>query len=83
MAIEKVHIYKNTTIIQDEILAHRLGLIPLQADPRLFEYHTDETAEYSENDSLEFQLKVKCVLNKEPSNSSCADDLYENNKGKL
>lgn len=38
MAIEKVMIYNNTTLLQDEILAHRLGLIPLKADPRLFEY---------------------------------------------
>lgn len=38
MAIEKVHIQNNTSIIQDEVLAHRLGLIPLKADPRLFEY---------------------------------------------
>ena len=38
MAIEKVHIHNNTSIIQDEVLAHRLGLIPIKADPRLFEY---------------------------------------------
>lgn len=38
MAVEKVFIYNNTSIIQDEILAHRLGLIPIKADPRLFEY---------------------------------------------
>lgn len=38
MAIEKVMIKNNTSIIQDEVLAHRLGLIPLKADPRLFEY---------------------------------------------
>lgn len=38
MAIEKVFIYNNTSIIQDEILAHRLGLVPIKADPRLFEY---------------------------------------------
>ncbi|KAJ8308705.1 hypothetical protein KUTeg_013579 [Tegillarca granosa] len=35
MAIEKVFIYNNTSIIQDEVLAHRLGLIPIKADPRL------------------------------------------------
>ena len=30
MAIEKVYIYNNTSIIQDEILEHRMGLIPLK-----------------------------------------------------
>ena len=38
MAIEKVFVYNNTSLLQDEVLAHRLGLIPLKADPRLFEY---------------------------------------------
>lgn len=38
MAIEKVLIANNTSVIQDEVLAHRLGLIPINADPRLFEY---------------------------------------------
>lgn len=36
MAIEKVYILNNTSIIQDEVLAHRLGLIPINADPRKF-----------------------------------------------
>ncbi|KOB73921.1 DNA-directed RNA polymerase, partial [Operophtera brumata] len=43
MAIEKVMIKNNTSIIQDEVLAHRLGLIPLKADPRaedLYENHS-------------------------------------------
>lgn len=30
LAIEDVFIYQNTSIIQDEVLAHRLGLIPLR-----------------------------------------------------
>lgn len=38
MAIEKVLMVNNTSVIADEVLAHRLGLIPLNADPRLFEY---------------------------------------------
>lgn len=38
MAIEKVLIANNTSVIQDEVLAHRLGLIPIIVDPRLFEY---------------------------------------------
>ena len=36
MAIEKVFINNNTSIIQDEVLAHCLGLIPIKADPRKF-----------------------------------------------
>jgi len=38
MAIEKVTIYQNTSIIADEVLAHRLGLIPILADPNDFIY---------------------------------------------
>ncbi|CAH0550527.1 unnamed protein product [Brassicogethes aeneus] len=80
MAIEKVHILNNTSIIQDEVLAHRLGLIPLKADPRLFENKTDANAEHNENDSLEFELKIKCSNNKDQSikNSSRTEDMYKN-----
>lgn len=60
MAIEKVYIYNNTTIIQDEVLAHRLGLIPLKADPRFFEYKIDQNEEGTDNDTLEFELKFRC-----------------------
>lgn len=38
MAIEKVLVANNTSVIQDEVLAHRMGLIPIAADPRLFEF---------------------------------------------
>ena len=30
--------------LQDEVLAHRLGLIPLNADPTLFEFKTRKDA---------------------------------------
>lgn len=65
MAIEKVHIFNNTSIMQDEVLAHRLGLIPLKADPRLFEYKFDGDDETQDN-CLEFELKVKCTKTKDP-----------------
>lgn len=38
MAVDKVFVYNNTTVIPDEILAHRLGLIPFKANPSLFQY---------------------------------------------
>ena len=43
MAIEKVNMWQNTSIIPDENLAHRMGLIPIKADPRLFENHVKST----------------------------------------
>lgn len=79
MAIEKVHVYNNTSIIQDEVLVHRLGLIPLKADPRQFEFKPDPTAEASERDTLEFELKIKCTWDKDSQNSTIANDMYKNN----
>ena len=38
MAIERVYVRNNTSIIQDEVLSHRLGLIPLDVDPTEFEF---------------------------------------------
>lgn len=38
MAIERVLFANNTSVVQDEVLAHRLGLVPILVDPRLFEY---------------------------------------------
>ncbi|XP_026743186.1 DNA-directed RNA polymerases I and III subunit RPAC1 [Trichoplusia ni] len=79
MAIEKVMIKNNTSIIQDEVLAHRLGLIPLKADPRLFEYRPEDATEGTEFNTLEFSLKVRCSVNKnQPKDSYRAEDLYEN-----
>ncbi|XP_049535513.1 DNA-directed RNA polymerases I and III subunit RPAC1 [Anopheles darlingi] len=79
MAIEKVHIYNNTSIIQDEVLAHRLGLIPLRADPRMFEYKANETDPPTAQDSLEFELKVKCTRkNKDSTEVTNNDNMYRN-----
>lgn len=54
MAIEKVFVANNTSVIQDEVLAHRLGLVPIKVDPRLFDYK-------SGIDCGKF-LQVKCLL---------------------
>uniref|UniRef100_A0A8D3D8Q7 DNA-directed RNA polymerase RpoA/D/Rpb3-type domain-containing protein n=1 Tax=Scophthalmus maximus TaxID=52904 RepID=A0A8D3D8Q7_SCOMX len=76
MAIEKVFIYNNTSIVQDEVLAHRLGLIPIKADPRLFEYRNTEG---SEIDTIQLQLKIKCSRNPRASkDSSDPRELYLN-----
>ncbi|KAL3508348.1 hypothetical protein ACH5RR_027749 [Cinchona calisaya] len=59
MAIEKVLIANNTSVIQDEVLAHRLGLIPLQVDPRLFEYMSENDIP-NEKNTIVFKLHAQC-----------------------
>lgn len=38
VAIEHVYVWNNTSIVQDEVLAQRLGLIPLAIDPRMLDF---------------------------------------------
>jgi len=89
MAIEKVFIYNNTSIIQDEILSHRLGLVPLKADPRLFQMKptsistedaakkTDEElvedAEGTPENTIIYELKVRCKRNPTANNPKSRD----------
>ena len=61
MAIEKVEMWQNTSIIPDENLAHRMGLIPLAVDPRLFEYKASQNKAYDATNSLRFRLHVACT----------------------
>ena len=61
MAIEKVEMWQNTSIIPDENLAHRLGLIPLAVNPRLFEYKASQNKAYDASNSLRFRLHVVCT----------------------
>lgn len=36
MAIDRVVVYQNTSVISDDILVHRLGLIPFNIDASQF-----------------------------------------------
>ncbi|KAL5463431.1 hypothetical protein EMCRGX_G032326 [Ephydatia muelleri] len=88
MAIEKVYILNNTSIIQDEVLAHRLGLIPINADPRKFK--TLSPMQMGENwpetpsadHMIEFTLKVKCSHNAHAlKGSRDPEQLYSDSQG--
>jgi len=43
MAIEEVIFYENSSIMHDEILAHRLGLIPLKTDLKTYNFVSECT----------------------------------------
>jgi len=59
MAIETVYIENNTSIIHDEVLAHRMGLIPLNVDARLFN-PIEEGDDANDLNTLVFRLEVTC-----------------------
>jgi len=93
MAVDRVFIYNNTSVIQDEVLAHRLGLIPFKADHRLFEMHkkssekakdADEDPMKVDQDTLVFKLQIKCKKNPRYKSSgadiSGDDDVYIDHK---
>lgn len=74
MAIESVFVYSNTSIMHDEILAHRLGLVPIRANPLEFNYAGDDD-ELDEDNHIMFELKVKCTRNPD-----AADDETDTQK---
>ncbi|KAL6639460.1 hypothetical protein ACP70R_023190 [Stipagrostis hirtigluma subsp. patula] len=59
MAIEKIFMVDNTSVIADEVLSHRLGLIPLDADPRRFEYMSENDVP-NERNTIVYKLHVSC-----------------------
>ncbi|KAL8680338.1 MAG: hypothetical protein Q9186_003459 [Xanthomendoza sp. 1 TL-2023] len=70
LAIEYVFVHNNTSTVQDEVLSHRLGLIPLTGNPAgiqwLHQYRkpTDEDPEGSgvqDNNTIVMKLKVECT----------------------
>lgn len=60
MAIDRAVMYQNTSVICDEVLVHRLGLVPIKADPELFQFKEENEAFTSLN-SVKFNLHVKCT----------------------
>ncbi|KAL9105706.1 MAG: hypothetical protein Q9227_009146 [Pyrenula ochraceoflavens] len=75
LAIDKVRSYKNTSILADEVLAHRLGLIPLRGNMAAIDRmefwkrpdeETDEEGSTEDDiNTVKLKLAVKCTRNEE------------------
>ena len=63
MAIETVYVSHNTSVVQDEVLAQRLGLVPLRADARLFAFREGPDDPPTDQNTLVFSINVRCGHN--------------------
>ncbi|KAJ2702884.1 DNA-directed RNA polymerase core subunit rpc40 [Coemansia sp. IMI 209128] len=75
MAIETVYMINNTGIVQDEVLAHRLGLVPILANPEDFNWKRAEDPPTDQN-TVVFKLFVECFKNQ----NAAADETDPNKK---
>lgn len=60
VALETIQMWQNTGVVQDEVLAHRLGLIPFRIDPEKLKFRTP-SQELGEENALKVRLHVKCT----------------------
>jgi DNA-directed RNA polymerases I and III subunit RPAC1 len=78
VALEHVYMWNNSSIIHDEVLAHRLGLVPLAVDARLLDAMDDDegsngdAAAPTDRNTVVFRLAVSCPKEKPPPTNSSA-----------
>lgn len=88
-AIEVVMTYNNTSIVQDEVLSHRLGLIPLTGSRAGFdkmdwwtpsaENPDDKSLNATDLNTLQMNLSVRCTKNRDAAeNEEEPTKLYHN-----
>lgn len=82
VAPEYVYFYNNTSVIQDEVLAHRIGLVPLKVNPdKLEELDKSDPAnpQFEDTNTIVMELRVACTKNPNAP-KDCTDPkiLYNN-----
>lgn len=78
-AIEYVQIEENSTIMHDEFIAHRLGLIPLRsnkASDYLFTFECD-CEKHCPRCSVEFTLRIDCTQKRTETPNADADPMSD------
>ncbi|KAF8893295.1 DNA-directed RNA polymerase [Mucidula mucida] len=81
VAIEHVYVWNNTTVIQDEVLAQRIGLVPLNVDPEPMEMRTPGNDAPTDHNTIVFHVKLECTRNPKPRPGATEpEDLYINSE---
>lgn len=79
MAIEHVYMWNNSSIVHDEVLSHRLGLVPIAADPRYFDHFMGEDDDPTDKNTIVFRMSVTCGKSKkhDEMNSKYDSDIAD------
>jgi len=81
MAIETVFIFNNTGVMQDEVLSHRIGLVPIKANPKLFEFkNPNEPDAVTDRNTIVFTLDITCKRNPKASEDAPPNEKYINER---
>ncbi|KAF6746738.1 DNA-directed RNA polymerase [Ephemerocybe angulata] len=81
VAIEHVYVWDNTSVVVDEVLAHRIGLVPLNVDPSLVLSRDGADDQPTDRNTIVFKLDVTCERKPNPPKGSTSpDELYLNHE---
>ncbi|ANZ78058.1 BA75_04482T0 [Komagataella pastoris] len=82
VSVEHVYINNNSSVIQDEVLASRIGLVPLQIDPDRLSWvdrAVEESERFTDENTVVVSLNVACTKNPHPAkNNNDPENLYRN-----
>lgn len=82
VAAETIYVFNNTSVIQDEVLAHRIGLIPLKVDPDTLSWidpSTSEADRFTDENTIVLTLDISCTRNPDaPAGSTDPKQMYRN-----
>jgi DNA-directed RNA polymerase I and III subunit RPAC1 len=81
VCIENVYVWDNTTVIVDEVLSHRWGLVPLNVDPTLMVMKKSPTDQAMDRNTVVFHVDLTCERNPNAPKGTTKDhELYTNHE---